>query len=66
VKYIEGLHKGEIKRVLLTPEKSQAMNFGFDVTPARLVTGIITERGICNSDKTSILNMFPEKKKTNG
>jgi len=66
VKYIEGLHKGDIKKVLLTPEKSQAINYSFDVTPARLVTGIITERGICNSDKKSILKMFPEKKKING
>ena len=60
VKYIEGLCDGEIKKVLLTPENSPAMNFGFDVTPARLVTGIITERGICSPDKESILNMFPE------
>jgi len=62
VKYISGLHEGEIKKVLLTPEKSPAMNFGFDTTPARLVTGIITERGICDANKTSILEMFPEKK----
>ncbi len=66
VKYIEGLHKNELKKVLLTPENSPAINFGFDVTPARFVTGIITERGICNANKASILNMFPERKKTNG
>ncbi|MEO1096914.1 MAG: S-methyl-5-thioribose-1-phosphate isomerase [Bacteroidota bacterium] len=62
VKYISGFHEGEIKKVLLAPEKSKAMNFGFDITPARLVTNIITERGICNANKTSILEMFPEKK----
>lgn len=62
VKYIHGLHDGEIKKVLLTPEQSPAMNFGFDTTPARLVTNIITERGICTADKNGILDMFPEKK----
>ena len=61
VKYIEGLCEGEIKKVLLTPETSRATNYAFDVTPARLVTGIITERGICKPNKESILNMFPEK-----
>lgn len=62
VKYIEGLCDGEIKKVLLTPGNSKAANYAFDVTPARLVTGIITERGICKPDKESILNLFPEKK----
>ena len=62
VKYIEGLCDGEIKKVLLTPENSNAANYGFDVTPARLITGIITERGICEANKNSILNLFPERK----
>ena len=62
VKYIEGLCEGEIKKVLLTPIDSKALNYGFDVTPARLVTGIITERGICYANKESILELFPEKK----
>lgn len=61
VKYIEGLCDGGIKKVLLTPFNSKAVNYGFDVTPARLITGIITERGICKPDKKSILNLFPEK-----
>jgi methylthioribose-1-phosphate isomerase len=62
VKYIEGLCDGEIKKVLLTPENSHAANYGFDVTPSRLITGIITERGICEANKNSILNLFPERK----
>lgn len=62
VRYIEGLCDGEIKKVLLTPENSNATNYGFDVTPARLITGIITERGICEANKNSILNLFPERK----
>lgn len=63
VKYITGLCDGQIKTVLLTPETSNATNFGFDVTPARLVTGIITERGICEPNEESIVAMYPEKKK---
>ena len=62
VKYISGLCEGEIKKVLLTPVNSKAANYGFDVTPARLITGIITERGVCDANKTSILNLFPENK----
>ncbi|MGZ3882286.1 MAG: S-methyl-5-thioribose-1-phosphate isomerase, partial [Flavisolibacter sp.] len=62
VKFIEGLCEGEIKKVLLTPANTKATNYGFDVTPARLVTGLITERGICEANKKSILDLFPEKK----
>ena len=61
VKYIRGLHEGEIKEVLITPENSPAANYGFDVTPARLITGIITERGICQASKEGILGLYPEK-----
>ena len=60
--FVSRLCEGEIKKVLLTPVNSKAINYGFDVTPARLITGIITERGICNANKESILAMFPEKK----
>jgi methylthioribose-1-phosphate isomerase len=61
VKYIEGLSEGEIKKVLLTPENSPAANYGFDVTPARLITGLITEKGICKADEKSILSLYPER-----
>jgi len=61
LKYMEGLCDGEIKKIALTPEGSPALNIGFDVTPARLVTGLITERGICRADKESILQQFPER-----
>ncbi|HEX5170603.1 MAG TPA: S-methyl-5-thioribose-1-phosphate isomerase [Cyclobacteriaceae bacterium] len=60
VKYIEGLCEGNVKEVLLTPSQSPAANFGFDVTPSRLVTGLITERGICAATEESIMNLFPE------
>jgi methylthioribose-1-phosphate isomerase len=62
VKTIQGLHDGEIKQVLLTPETSPAANYAFDVTPARLVDGLITERGICPASQEGILELFPEKK----
>jgi methylthioribose-1-phosphate isomerase len=57
-----GLHEGEIKSVLLTPADSPAANYAFDVTPARLVTGLITERGICAASEEGILGLYPEKK----
>jgi len=62
VKYIEGLYNGEIVKVLLTPEQSQAANYGFDVTPKEYVTGLITERGICEANEESILKLFPERR----
>ena len=54
VRYIQGLHEGQIKQVLLTPEASAAANYAFDVTPARLVTGLITERGICAASEEGV------------
>ena len=36
------------------------VNYGFDVTPARLITGLITERGICEANEKGILKLFPE------
>ncbi|MEA3430080.1 MAG: S-methyl-5-thioribose-1-phosphate isomerase [Nanoarchaeota archaeon] len=62
VRLIQGLHDGSLKKVLLTPESSPAVNFGFDVTPARLITGLITERGICKATEESILELYPERK----
>ena len=64
VKYIQGLADGKITKVLLTPEESPAANYGFDVTPARLVSGLITDRGICDASEYGILGLFPEKSST--
>ncbi len=63
VRYIQGIHDDEIKAVLLTPEDSPAANYAFDVTPARLVTGLITERGICEASEEGVLGLYPEKRK---
>lgn len=59
VKYVEGLCDGEIRKVLLTPAAARTVNYGFDVTPGRLVTSLITERGICPATEEGILNLFP-------
>lgn len=61
VKYIQGKVDGEIKSVLICPETTPALNYGFDVTPAKYVTGLITERGICKASEEGIKELFPEK-----
>ena len=62
VRFIQGLCDNEIKKVLLIPKDSNATNYAFDVTPSRLITGLISERGICEANEESILNLYPEKK----
>jgi methylthioribose-1-phosphate isomerase len=47
--------------VRICPEQSPAANFAFDVTPARLITGLITERGICQASAEDIGRLFPDK-----
>jgi methylthioribose-1-phosphate isomerase len=59
VRYIPGALKS--RDHLLMPEKSRAANYAFDVTPARLVTGFITERGICRADEADVRRLFPDK-----
>jgi methylthioribose-1-phosphate isomerase len=53
---------GERIEVRLTPEDGTAANFAFDVTPARLVTGLITERGVCPASREGLLSLFPERR----
>ena len=60
VSHADGLLEGKHVEVLVTPRDSPAANYGFDVTPHRLVTGLITERGICKATEKSILKLFPE------
>ncbi len=52
---------GKIDKVRVTPEGSRAANYGFDVTPGRLITGLITERGICEASEQGLLKLFPEE-----
>jgi methylthioribose-1-phosphate isomerase len=63
VKYADGLVDGRRAEVLITPEASPAANYAFDVTPRRLVTGLITERGICKATEKGVLALFPERAK---
>ncbi len=60
VEEIEGWTGSETKTVRIIPENSRAANYGFDVTPSRLITGLITERGICEANKDGILKLFSE------
>lgn len=53
-------NKGKIESVLICPDTTQALNYGFDVTPARLITGLITERGICKANEKEITAMFSD------
>ena len=62
IKYVYGLSNGKRARVLVPPGESPAANHAFDVTPARLVTGFITERGVCKAAEQDIISLFPEKK----
>lgn len=61
VRYIQGLENNVIKKVLVPPKESPAADFAFDVTPSRLVTGFITERGICEASEPAIRKLFPDK-----
>jgi methylthioribose-1-phosphate isomerase len=68
VSYVQGLlhaASGEREtkqvRVRVTPTTSPASNYAFDVTPARLVTGLITERGICEATRDGISSLFPDE-----
>jgi methylthioribose-1-phosphate isomerase len=54
--------EGAVLSVALTPESSPAANFGFDVTPARLVTGLITERGTAPASRDGLLGLYPERR----
>jgi methylthioribose-1-phosphate isomerase len=54
---------GEVVEVRLTPTDSPAANYAFDVTPARLVTALITERGVCPASGDGLLGLFPERRR---
>ena len=60
VKNADGWCDGKQIAVRIAPDESPAANYGFDVTPKELVTGLITERGICEANEKSIRSLFPE------
>ena len=63
IRYVYGLAGDRTTHVLICPRESPAANFAFDVTPAKYVTGFITERGICKATEKDIRRLFPEKGK---
>ena len=62
VTHISGLDGEAIREVRVVPEGSPVRNDAFDVTPARLITGLITERGICDASEKGLAELFPDRK----
>lgn len=61
VRYMIGKNSnGKIDSVLICPETTIASNYGFDVTPAHLVTKLITDRGVCDASEAGLLTLYPE------
>src|SRR5882724_909784 len=60
VKNADGWCDGQQIAVRIAPDESPAANYGFDVTPRELVTGLITERGVCEANEKSICALFPD------
>ena len=57
--HVEGLdHNNKLTKVLIYPKKSKAMNLAFDITPAKYVTGLITDKGVCNASKEGLESLF--------
>ena len=53
---------GQTRTVSIAPAATPALNPAFDVTPARLVTGLITERGVCPASREGLLGLYPEQR----
>lgn len=59
IDYVRGRNsEGKIEEVRILPDTSASKNYAFDVTPAHLVTGLITERGICPASKIGLAELF--------
>ena len=57
--HVEGLDKdNKLQKILIYPQKSKAMNLAFDVTPAKYVTGLITEKGVCEASEQGLKGLF--------
>ena len=57
--YVEGVDEdNKVKKVRIYSEKSKAMNLAFDVTPAKYVTGLITEKGVCEASEKGLKGLF--------
>ena len=58
---VRGCLDGKVAEVRIAPDGVKAGNYGFDVTPRRLVTGLITERGVCRAEREALLALYPER-----
>ena len=57
--HVEGIDENnEVKKVRIYPQKSKSLNLAFDVTPAKLVTGLITEKGVCEASENGLKGLF--------
>ena len=57
--HVEGIDENnEIKKIRIYPQKSKSLNLAFDVTPAKLVTGLITEKGVCEASEKGLKGLF--------
>ena len=61
VSHVTGLDGDEVRTVKTIADSSPAANHAFDVTPARLVTALITERGVCDASQAGLASLFPEQ-----
>lgn len=61
VRFVQGSDGGSTKQVLICPEDTPAYNVGFDVTPARLITGIITDKGICEASEKGLCALYEKE-----
>ena len=61
ISMVTGFSEDKIISVRICPENSHSVNYGFDITPARLISGLITEKGICKASEKDINKMFSEK-----
>jgi len=63
ITHIRGLNEAaEMSTIAIAPLDTATLNYGFDVTPARLITGLISERGVMKTNEEDILRLYPEHK----
>lgn len=61
VNFVYGQYQGDVIPIRISPDNCAVGNPGFDVTPARLISGLITEKGICEASEVGLTTLFPEK-----
>lgn len=61
VRFISGMQDGKAHQALICPEGTRALNYGFDITPAKFITALITEKGVCEASEQAISGMFGDK-----